>query len=684
MSSETPDIAGRAIAVGETCCLFLAPYPDSFDALQRAASARHSFQSPVGEAALLDFGGSRPALATVSLADYVMRGPLPAQARAELLSDLFGSKIGKSTLQHDQAALAALFEIAGQVAPARGRATQQRVWGLSESVLVYPRGAELAEGDLVFGTSSGRLCPAIVGRVGRFFVQPAAGMRLALLESDDTLETGPLVVVSSRGVSMLQLETIEHATADELHARNAKANIDVLQMFLQNSRAIRPLLLERMAADQARFVLSEPTWAVHFELDGLHRLPNGYFISGWFTDPEDRLVDAVIIDYRLNEPDILEHWVVSDEILHRNETRALAKRFRAFVPGKLTGDAFPPRLKVSLRGGPAVLLGPPTTIHDTARLRDAILATIEDRTFTAGLFETVYAPALAPLQETLNSRQRIRLEKSFGERSERKTSFVIPLYGQLGFIRPQLMAFLQDRHLRETCQIIYALDDPRLVSETQALLEGYRAWAKLDIQLLVLDRNGGYAMANNTAATRAEGEHIVLMNSDVIPIRAGWLEIALERLRTAPPFSTIGPKLLYGDDSLQHAGMYFEKFPHGYFQNLHYWKGYGRDYAPAGAVRTVPAITGACMLLRTADFRAVGGFTPDYILGDYEDSDLCLKLGRRGGESIYFPPAELYHFERQSMPKIEDAHDRRSTIYNRALHTARWHDEITGLMAEFA
>jgi GT2 family glycosyltransferase len=222
------------------------------------------------------------------------------------------------------------------------------------------------------------------------------------------------------------------------------------------------------------------------------------------------------------------------------------------------------------------------------------------------------------------------------------------------------------------------------VLETQTLLDGFQIWAPLDIQLLVLDRNGGYAMANNTAAEEADGDHIVLLNSDVIPEQAGWIEAALDALGEAPDYSVVGPKLLYADDSLQHAGMYFQKFPHGYWQNLHFWKGYGRDYAPATKSRPVPGVTGACMILRKSDFLDVGGFTSDYILGDYEDSDLSLKLRERGGQCLYLATASLYHFERQSMPKIEDGHDRRSTIYNRALHTSRWDNQLASLMAEFS
>jgi len=133
---------------------------------------------------------------------------------------------------------------------------------------------------------------------------------------------------------------------------------------------------------------------------------------------------------------------------------------------------------------------------------------------------------------------------------------------------------------------------------------------------------------------------------------------------------------------LQHAGMFFERFPHGYWQNLHYWKGFGRHYLPANKRRIVPAVTGACIVMFRNDYVEVGGFTSDYISGDYEDSDLCLKLRQKGGQCVYLPEVELYHFERQSMPKIEDNHDRRSTIYNRALHTHRWDSTISLLMQE--
>lgn len=686
MSSNSSELSRRVFSVGDASFLFVKPYPADFDELASASSAKHVFRVATEEFSLLKVERSAlPAMAALpSLLDFLKSEGFSESDRNALLFEVFASEDGKPVVDGDQRALTALLDIVAAFKLAHGRAVLHCIRGFDEAVLVYPRGIELSPDAAIIARNSAQFSYSGVIQSGRFLVQKKPLLRLAGLELAPGFNGNNVVIVGPYGVFSLALNRVDYSSVDDFYGRNAKSDADILQMFLQCSKPARHRISALMTQGGQRSVLSEAEWSLHFKLDGVHQLTNGYFVSGWFTDPEDRIVDVLIVDFRLSEPDILEHWNVSEEVFERDGKRALAKRFRAFVPGKLRGDPFVPRIKLTMRGGLSVLLAPPAVIHDIAKLRDAILATIEDRTFSEELLESAYAPALAPLQQKLNERQSIRTTFSFGLRSRREVSLVIPLYGQLGFIRSQLMAFLQDPFLREACQIIYALDDPRLVREARTLLEGYEAWAKLDIQLLVLDRNGGYAMANNTAAEEADGEYLVLLNSDVIPAQSGWVEVALKALRDAPDYSVVGPKLLYSDDSLQHAGMHFQKFPHGYWQNLHYWKGYGRSYEPATKSRAVPGVTGACMILRTSDFLEVGGFTSDYILGDYEDSDLCLKLRARGGQCFYLASAELYHFERQSMPKIEDNHDRRSTIYNRALHTSRWDKQLSSLMAEFS
>src|SRR3546814_5489014 len=100
---------------------------------------------------------------------------------------------------------------------------------------------------------------------------------------------------------------------------------------------------------------------------------------------------------------------------------------------------------------------------------------------------------------------------------------------------------------------------------------------------------------------------------------------------------------MFEDQSLQHAVMYFGTDGVGNWLNQHYYKGLPRDFGPATVERTVPAVTGACLVTRRDLYARVGGFTEDYIIGDYEDSDLCLKIRREGFDIRYVPERSDEH-----------------------------------------
>lgn len=685
MNNSQPDVPLNVIAVGNRTFL-VAEQPRDGKALSAKQASDNLAVELKGRAyVLLHAEPERFADASViSLLDYLKLGCLSGTDLDALLVQVFGSKEATSLVDQDPSTLETFFDIVSNRAVDAGLADLHQIAGAENSVLVHSRDLELADACGIYVANASSLKAVRVNQHGRFLARPHAKLRLTSLELDAGFKPDKILVLNDGKLKLLPVKSIVSGSPEEAFRRYRGEALDVLQMFYQCCRAMRAKLWDLFARDAWPTAISDPGWGFHLRIDTAFQLPNGYFVSGWYVDPEERLVDLLLLDQRLEDPDLTNQWQLAEEVWELDGKRVLAKRFRAFVPGELDSQPLFVRLKANLRGGIHQMLTGPKVSYDTTRVRNTILATIEDRTFSGELFSAVYVPALGILQSKLNAKQEIRSRHKFGPKSKREASIVIPLYAQLGFIRTQLMAFVNDAYIRNNCQIIYALDDPRLVHEARTLLEGFKAWTNLDIELMVLDRNGGYALANNTAAAEAEGEHLVLLNSDVIPSEIGWIEAALERLSAAPSYSVVGPKLLYADDSLQHAGMYFQKFPHGYWQNLHYWKGYGRNYAPATESRQVPGVTGACMILRTSEFLEVGGFTLDYVLGDYEDSDLCMKLRERGGQCLYMASTSLYHFERQSMPKIEDGHDRRSTIYNRALHTSRWDKQLASLMAEFS
>ena len=98
----------------------------------------------------------------------------------------------------------------------------------------------------------------------------------------------------------------------------------------------------------------------------------------------------------------------------------------------------------------------------------------------------------------------------------------------------------------------------------------------------------------------------------------------------------------------------------------------------------VPAVTGACMMLDRSLYENVGGLDENFILGDYEDSDLCLKLLELGCSNYYVPNVQLYHLERQS-----DGYDRlehrtaQISIYNCWRQYRKWDSQIRKIVEQF-
>jgi GT2 family glycosyltransferase len=108
--------------------------------------------------------------------------------------------------------------------------------------------------------------------------------------------------------------------------------------------------------------------------------------------------------------------------------------------------------------------------------------------------------------------------------------------------------------------------------------------------------------------------------------------------------------------------------------NHHPHMGLDPSLDPAGdTIVEVPAATGACLLVRRGDFESAGGWDTGYLIGDFEDSDLCLKLRESGMKILYNPLVQLTHLERQSFALLGKSDFKfRVVIYNAMRHQLRW------------
>ena len=272
-----------------------------------------------------------------------------------------------------------------------------------------------------------------------------------------------------------------------------------------------------------------------------------------------------------------------------------------------------------------------------------------------------------------------------------RTSIIVPIYGRHDFIAHQLVHFAQDAEVRGS-ELIWVIDDPRLDAAVRRDAERLARLHDVAFTVLHLGRNLGYAGANNAAAAVAAGDELLLLNSDVLPAAPGWLGRMRAAADGAPGEAVAGARLLYDDGTVQHDGMRFERAANfdGLWLNRHPGKGLPADLfdgpdeddGAGGAGGLVPreAVTGACLLVGRERYLSLGGLDEGYVLGDFEDSDFCLKARAAGLHVGVAPGATLYHLERQSQSLVTGARWKTDlTHYNCWVHTRRWHDAILAL-----
>lgn len=421
----------------------------------------------------------------------------------------------------------------------------------------------------------------------------------------------------------------------------------------------------------------------------------GVFLSGWMRDPFGMLENIEILStlgfslsvrdhiYRFRRPDVSESFQHTPYGGYDEEhgfaayavvpeaTRQRVERF---------GTLHSMRFKVTLKGGITLDIVPHTQHRDVFAARDFVMKILPPDSVSDDMLTRCIGPAASKLQALCMEEVGVRDVFTVGATTQNpRVSIIIPLYRQLEFIKVQFAVMAGDASMRD-CELIYVLDSPEQEAETKQMLRDYSALYNLPATLVTLKRNSGYAAANNAGARHARGEFLVLLNSDVIPKTRGWATAMADYYAANKTIGALAPKLLYEDESLQHAGMYFTKTTFPFYINLHYHKGYPEYFAAAQQSRAVPAVTGACLMIKRALYEKIGGLSTDFVIGDFEDSDLCLKCAKEGLESWYFADAALYHLERQSVPLNNSYTGGLAWRYNARLHHAKWSSLIELLM----
>jgi GT2 family glycosyltransferase len=246
-------------------------------------------------------------------------------------------------------------------------------------------------------------------------------------------------------------------------------------------------------------------------------------------------------------------------------------------------------------------------------------------------------------------------------------SIIIPTRDRLDLLRPCVEGLLH-RTDYPALEVLIADNE----SADPATLAAFAAWQR-DGRVRVLPAPGAfnYSAINNEAVDAARGEIVVLLNNDTEVLHPNWLR-EMVSLALRPGIGAVGALLLFLDGRVQHAGV---------VAGMGGVAGHDLLFSPGEAdgpqddlrlLRSVSAVTAACLAIRRETFLAVGGLDEAALRVAYNDVDFCLKVRAAGFRNLITPHARLLH--RESASRGSDFTDARQALWEAECATMqqRW------------
>lgn len=204
--------------------------------------------------------------------------------------------------------------------------------------------------------------------------------------------------------------------------------------------------------------------------------------------------------------------------------------------------------------------------------------------------------------------------------------------------------------------IEYSRDDAEIIVADNASTDNSVEWLKErypQVRRIILDRNYGFAEGYNKALRQVKAKYYVLLNSDV-EVTHHWLTPLLEEMEAHTDIAACQPKLLSvrDHDAFEYAGAcggYLDRF--GYpFCRGRIFDTVEDDNGQYDNAQEVLWATGACLLIRAADYWSAGGLDGRFFAHN-EEIDLCWRLRIMGRSVMLVPQSTVYHVGGGTLPK---------------------------------
>ena len=257
------------------------------------------------------------------------------------------------------------------------------------------------------------------------------------------------------------------------------------------------------------------------------------------------------------------------------------------------------------------------------------------------------------------------------------TSMVIVAHGKRE-VTAQCLASIERElgpALGGACELV--LVDNASPDDTATLFDAWRDRATI----ISNQQNRNFAGGCNDGAAAARGDVLLFLNNDTV-VLPGAVE-ALSQTALEPDVGAAGLRLLYPDDTIQHAGVVMIRTRGGMVVPHHVFHHQAGDLAAARCVLDLDAVTGACLAIRRELFHELGGFDEAYVNG-WEDVDLCLRIRVSGRRVVYRGDLHLIHDEGRTRGEVKGFDRNAEVFYTRWRHVLEPDDHVVARLFDGA
>lgn len=166
-----------------------------------------------------------------------------------------------------------------------------------------------------------------------------------------------------------------------------------------------------------------------------------------------------------------------------------------------------------------------------------------------------------------------------------------------------------------------------------------------EVRCIQLAENYGYAGGYNKALEQVDAEYYILLNSDV-EVTADWLQPVLAYMEENKDVAAAQPKILSqrNKEYFEYAGAsggYIDKY--GYpFCRGRIFGNVEKDSGQYNDITNILWASGACLFIRSEDFKRVGGFDA-FFFAHMEEIDLCWQLNLLERRVVVVPSSVVFH-----------------------------------------